>query len=174
VEVKRDIQHVARPDTAAGVDLGVKTLAVMADSHGKIRTVPNPRHLDAALKRLRRASRVVSRRRGPDRRTGQKPSRRWEKANAARNRVHHRVANLRADALHKLTTAVAAEYGTVVVEDLNVPGMLRTDASPAKSPTPDSARSAASSPTRPAGTAAASWPPTAGLPLPRPVPAAAR
>jgi putative transposase len=39
--------------------------------------------------------------------------------------VHHRVANLRADALHKLTTAVAAEYGTVVVEDLNVAGMLR-------------------------------------------------
>lgn len=35
------------------------------------------------------------------------------------------MANLRADALHKLTTAVAAEYGTVVVEDLNVAGMLR-------------------------------------------------
>ncbi|MFF1260949.1 MULTISPECIES: RNA-guided endonuclease TnpB family protein [unclassified Streptomyces] len=48
-----------------------------------------------------------------------------EKANAARNRVHYRVANLRADALHKLTTAVTAEYGTIVVEDLNVAGMLR-------------------------------------------------
>jgi putative transposase len=39
--------------------------------------------------------------------------------------VHHRVANLREDALHKLTTKVTAEYGTVVVEDLNVAGMLR-------------------------------------------------
>ncbi|MDH6436252.1 IS605 OrfB family transposase [Streptomyces sp. SAI-144] len=46
-------------------------------------------------------------------------------SNAARNKVHHQVANLRADALHKLTTAVAAEYGTVVVEDLNVARMLR-------------------------------------------------
>jgi len=35
------------------------------------------------------------------------------------------VANLREDALHKLTTSVAAEYGTIVVEDLNVAGMLR-------------------------------------------------
>ncbi|MFD0853878.1 RNA-guided endonuclease InsQ/TnpB family protein, partial [Actinomadura adrarensis] len=61
----------------------------------------------------------------PDRRTGQRPSKRWEKANAQRNRIHHRVANLREDALHKLTAAVAAEYGTVVVEDLNVAGMLR-------------------------------------------------
>ncbi|GGX97487.1 IS607 family element RNA-guided endonuclease TnpB [Streptomyces fructofermentans] len=124
-EVKRDLVRVARPDTAVGIDLGIKTLAVMADSAGEIREVPNPRHLATALTELRRASRVVSRRRGSDRRTGQKPSRRWEKANAARNRVHHRVANLREDALHQLTTSVAAEYGTVVIEDLNVAGMVK-------------------------------------------------
>ncbi|MFI6495736.1 IS607 family element RNA-guided endonuclease TnpB, partial [Streptomyces sp. NPDC050564] len=124
-EVKRDLARVARPDVAVGIDLGIKTLAVMADSTGEIREVPNPRHLDAALKELCRASRTVSRRRGPDRRTGQKPSRRWEKANVTRNKVQHRIANLREDALHKLTSAVAAEYGTVVVEDLNVAGMLR-------------------------------------------------
>ncbi|MCX4426976.1 IS607 family element RNA-guided endonuclease TnpB [Streptomyces mirabilis] len=124
-EVRRDLVRVARPDVAVGIDLGVKTLAVMADSAGEVREIPNPRHLDGALKQLRRTSRAVSRRRGPDRRTGLKPSRRWEKANTARNKVHHRVANLRADALHKLTSRVAAEYGTVVVEDLNVAGMLR-------------------------------------------------
>ncbi|MFG3293497.1 IS607 family element RNA-guided endonuclease TnpB [Streptomyces sp. NPDC048179] len=124
-EVKRDLERVARPDMAVGIDLGVKTLAVMADSTGEIREVPNPGHLTTALKQLRRASRVVSRRRGPDRRTGQKPSRRWDKANARRNKVHHRVANLREDALHKLTTTVAAEYGTVVVEGLNVVGMVK-------------------------------------------------
>jgi putative transposase len=126
VEVRRDLVRVARPDAAVGIDLGVKTLAVMADSTGEIREVANPRHLDAALKQLRRASRMVSRRQGPDRRTGQQASKRWEKANKARNRVHHRVANLREDALHKLTTRVAAEYATVVVEDLNVTGMLRS------------------------------------------------
>ncbi|MGW1170593.1 IS607 family element RNA-guided endonuclease TnpB [Streptomyces sp. NPDC002550] len=124
-EVKRDLVKVNRPDAAVGIDLGVKTLAVMADSTGEIREELNPRHLDTALKQLRCASRVVSRRRGPDHRTGQQASKRWEKANAARNRVHHRVANLREDALHKLTTKVTAEYGTVVVEDLNVAGMLR-------------------------------------------------
>lgn len=125
VEAKRDLVHVARPDVAVGIDLGVKTLAVMADSTGEIRTVPNPGHYDRARKQLRRASRVVSRRQGPDRRTGTKPSKRWEKADAARRKVHHRVANLREDALHKLTTSIAAEYGTIVVEDLNVAGMLR-------------------------------------------------
>ncbi|GGJ66886.1 RNA-guided endonuclease InsQ/TnpB family protein [Streptomyces brasiliensis] len=39
--------------------------------------------------------------------------------------MQHRVANLRQDALHKLTTAVASEYRTLVVEDLNVAGTLR-------------------------------------------------
>ncbi|GGR54917.1 IS607 family element RNA-guided endonuclease TnpB [Streptomyces roseolus] len=124
-EVKRELVRVTRPEAAVGVDLGVRFLAVLADSAGEIRTVPNPRHYDQALKLLRRASPAVSRRRGPDRRTGRKASRRWERADAARNKVHHRVANLRADALHKLTSALAAEYGTIVIEDLNVAGMLR-------------------------------------------------
>ncbi|MEU5941980.1 IS607 family element RNA-guided endonuclease TnpB [Micromonospora sp. NPDC047548] len=126
VEIQRATDRTpARPDVAAGVDLGVKCLAVIADSQGKVRFIPNPAHYDSALKQLKRLSRRVSRRRGPDRRTGQKPSRRWHAANTERNRTHHRVANLRADALHKLTTNITAEYGTVVVEDLNVAGMLR-------------------------------------------------
>ncbi|MFI2199759.1 transposase [Streptomyces sp. NPDC020192] len=115
-EVKRDLVRVARPDVAVGIDLGVKHLAVMADSMGEIRYEPNPKYLDGSLKLLRRHSRRVSRRQGPDRRTGRKPSKRWEKANAERNRVHHRVANQRSDALHQLTTRIRAEYGTVVVE----------------------------------------------------------
>jgi putative transposase len=73
----------------------------------------------------RRESRRVSRRRGPDRRTGNTGSARWHRANRARNRVHHRVANARRDGLHKLTTELAATYGAIAVEDLNVAGMLR-------------------------------------------------
>ena len=35
------------------------------------------------------------------------------------------MANVRADALHKATTDLAARYETVVAEDLNVAGMIR-------------------------------------------------
>ncbi|MFI9362024.1 IS607 family element RNA-guided endonuclease TnpB [Kitasatospora sp. NPDC053057] len=125
VEVMKNKRTAMRPDVAVGVDLGVKCLAVMADSTGAVRYEPNPAHYDTALKKLKRLSRCVSRRQGPDRRMGQKPSKRWLIANAERNRVHHRVANLRADALHKLTTDITTEYGMIVVEDLNVAGMLR-------------------------------------------------
>ncbi|WP_326793913.1 transposase (plasmid) [Streptomyces sp. NBC_00841] len=125
VQEKHELVKVARPDAAVGIDLGIKTLAVLADSDGVLGAEPNPRHLDRAQKQLRRASRVVSRRRGPDRRTGQQASRRWEKANQARNKIHHRVANLREDTLHQMTTRLACEYGTIVVEDVGVAGMGR-------------------------------------------------
>ncbi|MDG4766268.1 RNA-guided endonuclease TnpB family protein [Solwaraspora sp. WMMD406] len=67
----------------------------------------------------------ASRKAGPDRRTGQRASKRWERANRARGRTHHRVTNLRRDGIHKLTNRLTREYGTVVVEDLNVAGMVR-------------------------------------------------
>jgi putative transposase len=122
VEVQRAESAPARPDAVLGVDLGVKTLAVFSDGRSPVN---NPKHYDAARRKLARLSRAVSRKQGPDRRTGGQPSNRWRKANAARNRVHHRTVNLRADAIHKLTTALAREYGTVVVEDLNVAGMVK-------------------------------------------------
>ncbi|RQW85406.1 transposase [Micromonospora globispora] len=121
VEVDRAARTPEQPHVVVGVDLGVKHLAVL--STGEVE--PNPRHLDAAARRLRRLARRVSRRVGPDRRTGRRASRRWERARGQLGRAHARVANLRRDGLHKLTTRLAREYGTILVEDLNVVGMLR-------------------------------------------------
>ncbi len=112
----------ARPDAVVGVDLGIKTLAMFSDSRP---AVENPRRYDAARRKLARASRAVSRRQGRDPRTGQVASNRWLRADTNRKKVHYRVANQRKDELHKLTTMLAREYGTIVVEDLNVAGMVR-------------------------------------------------
>ena len=120
-EVDRQIYPHARPDGVVGVDVGITHLAVL--STGDV--IDNPRHLAGSARHLRRLSRRVSRRAGPDRRTGQDPSNRWIKANTGRSRAYARVANLRRDGLHKLTTRLAREYGTVVVEDLHVAGMVR-------------------------------------------------
>lgn len=125
--VEQDVTRPAptRPEVAVGVDLGIKTLAVVATSTGETFEVTNPRHLSKALRKVRRLSRTVSRRQGPDRRTRQAPSNRWRRANEARNRAVGRVADQRRDALHKLTTSLASTYGTIMVEDLHVAGMVR-------------------------------------------------
>jgi IS605 OrfB family transposase len=111
----------AKPAAVVGVDLGIKTLAVLSTGE----EVPNPRHLSGALRKLRRLSRAVSRKQGPDRRTGRQPSNRWRRASAATGRAHGRVADQRSDGLHKLTTRLASAFGTVVIEDLHVAGMVR-------------------------------------------------
>ena len=121
VEVDRQIDVPARPDAVVGVDVGVKHLAVL--STGEV--IDNPRHLAGAAQHLRRLARRASRRVGPDRRTRRDGSKRWHKASADLARAHARVANLRHDGLHKLTTGLSAEYGTIVVEDLKVAGMVR-------------------------------------------------
>jgi putative transposase len=120
-EVDRVVRAPTSPDAVVGVDVGVRHLAVL--STGDL--ISNPRHLDTAGRRLRRLGRAVSRKTGPDRRTGRHPSNRWHRAATALSRAHTRVANLRRDGLHKLSTRLARQYGTIVVEDLNVAGMVR-------------------------------------------------
>ena len=116
VEVERDVPEAhARPGTAIGIDLGVKTLLTAVDNTGNIIEIPGQKPLRASLRKLRRASRDCSRK--------QKGSNRRRKAAERLARIHARAASVREDALHKATTQLAARYETVVAEDLNVTGM---------------------------------------------------
>ncbi|TDD53167.1 IS607 family element RNA-guided endonuclease TnpB [Saccharopolyspora elongata] len=121
VEIIRDDPASARLDVTVGVDLGVKFLAVL--STGEV--IANPKHLEVALRELRRLQRQASRRTGPDRRSGQKPSNRWRKTQARIEKLHAQVANARRDGLHKLTTWLVRTFGAIVLEDLNVAGMVK-------------------------------------------------
>jgi putative transposase len=121
VEVERHDPAPARPDSVVGVDLGIKSLAVL--STGEV--IANPRHLEVAQRELRRLQRQACRRTGPDRRTRQVPSARWRKTQARIAALHTAVANARRDGLHKLTTRLVRTHGTIVVETLHVAGMLR-------------------------------------------------
>ena len=118
VEVDRAIpERRARPGSAIGIDLGVKTLLTGVDDTGNVIIVDGPKALRSSLRRLRHASRVHSRK--------ELGSANRRKSAARLARIHARVASIRADALHKNTSALAARYETIVAEDLNVAGMVR-------------------------------------------------
>lgn len=70
----------------------------------------------ASLKRLRRLSHSLSRKK--------KGSANWRKAKSKLARLHVRLANIRSDALHKLTSDLTRRFHTVGIEDLNVRGMM--------------------------------------------------
>jgi putative transposase len=103
-----------------GVDLGIKELATLSTGE----CVPNMRRLDRELRNLRRVQRRCARRTGPDRRTRVEPSNRWRKARARVDQIHARVANLRRNDTHQLTSRLVRDFDTIVIEDLNVAGML--------------------------------------------------
>jgi putative transposase len=118
VEAERGVpRRHARPGSAIGIDLGVKTLLTGVDETGTVVTVDGPKALRFSLGRLRRAGRSCSRK--------VKGSANRRKAAARLARLHARVANVRADALHKATSGLARRYETIGAEDLNVAGMVR-------------------------------------------------
>lgn len=106
------------PDVRAGVDLGLRALATIADTAGTIITVPNPAPLRAALNERRRAGRQMSRR--------IQGSRGWRAAKAKLTAMDRAAVGIRKNAIHNLTTMLASTYGEVVVEDLDMAGMKRS------------------------------------------------
>ena len=98
---------------AVGVDLGVKALVTL--STGEV--IPGPKPHKALLDRLRRLSRTLSRKK--------KGSANHRKARARLAKLHARIAAIRSDALHKLTTDLTRRFHTIGIEDLNVRGMVK-------------------------------------------------
>jgi putative transposase len=111
--------EVTRPDPApvvgpaVGVDRGIHTFAVCSDGT----SIQNPKALQRNLRTLRHRSRAVSRK--------QKGSRNRAKATLVLAQCHRKVRNQRLDALHKATMMLAKAKSVIVVEDLQVAGLVR-------------------------------------------------
>ncbi len=114
IQCEEEVPEPARRSAPViALDRGLTHL--LADSDGAL--VPNPRHLEASLRRLARAQRVVVRR--------EKGSRRCSRAKLRVAKLHRKIRRQRAHALHVLSARYAKSHGVVVVEKLNVAGMVR-------------------------------------------------
>lgn len=95
-----------------GIDLGIKTLAVM--SNGEKAFSPCYKRLD---RKMRKFQRKLARQ--------QRDSNRRHKTRIQIAKLHNQIADTRQDFLHKLSTKVVSENQTIVLEDLNVSGMVK-------------------------------------------------
>jgi len=134
VDTEEPPARSAENQGAVGVDLGVSALATFSTGE----KVVGPKPHKALLKRLRRLSRSLSRKHqaakkmlgfadhAPIPKGVRLPvSENAKKARARLSRLHARIANIRADALHKLTSDLTRRFHTIAIEDLNVCGMLK-------------------------------------------------
>ena len=102
-----------RSGTPIGVDVGLNSFAMMSD--GERLAAPKP--LGRKLKRLKRLSKGHSRK--------QKGSKNRKKSATGLAKLHWRIANERRDFLHKASTRLAKTKPVVVIENLNVGGLIR-------------------------------------------------
>lgn len=104
---------IKKEDVKVGIDAGIKTFAVLSNGI----EYKNIKVLKGKEKRLKTLQRRLSKK--------QRRSKNCEKARLKLSRLHKRIANIRKDYLHKISTAIAKQYSFVAIEDLNVKGMLK-------------------------------------------------
>lgn len=102
-----------KADSAVGIDVGIKDFAVL--SNGQV--FGNPKHLENTEKRLRVLQRRLAKK--------QKGSNRREHSRIAVAKQYEKVTNKRNNFIHQVTSQIVRENQTVIIEDLNIEGMLQ-------------------------------------------------
>ncbi len=104
--------QVDAQNKSIGIDLGIKTFAMM--SNGEKAESPNYSKLDRKVRKLQKQlARQVQ---GSNRR---------HKTRLRIAKAHNKIADTRKDFLHKLSTKVVTENAVIVLEDLNMSGMVK-------------------------------------------------
>ena len=129
VEIADEFAAHAAPGSVVGIDLGISTLLTLSRplADGRIK-IDNPKPRRAYMKRQKKLQRRISRQELLRRKAHAKRSNRQSKRQAQLRQLHYRVACIRKDAIHKATSAVADQFETIVIEDLNVSGMSKNHA----------------------------------------------
>jgi len=94
----------------------------MFDSDGRISVIPNPRHFDKLEERLAIVQRKLARKQEKGTNGHESGGSRRQARRVAR--VHERIGDARNDALHKLSTYLVKTHDVMIIEDLDVAGMI--------------------------------------------------
>lgn len=98
---------------AVGVDLGIKTFAVLSDGT----EIKNNKYIKRSIKKVKRLERSLSHK--------TKGSKNRERARRRLARAYERVSNQRNDFLHKVTHYLVNRYDTICLETLVVSNMVK-------------------------------------------------
>lgn len=113
IQVEQEWEVPVNTGPVVGVDLGIKSLATLSDGT----VIANPKPLKRRLRKIKRLHRAVSRK--------PKGSHNRRKAACKLGKAYRKAANQRANTLHQVTTWLAKTKSVIVIEDLNVAGMLK-------------------------------------------------
>ncbi len=123
IQTECKVSAPVHPSTSmVGLDAGVAKLATLSDG-----TVFKPvNSFQKNQKKLELLQRQLSRK--------VKFSNNWQKQKRKIQRLHSRIANIRRDYLHKVTTAISKNHAMIVIEDLKVSNMSKSAAGTVSKP----------------------------------------
>ena len=104
---------IKKTGKSIGVDMGLKNLLITSEGE----TFNNNRYTRRYESKLAKAQRHLSRKK--------KGSRGFENQRLKVAKLHEKIANSRADYLHKCSISLIRKYDTICIEDLNVNGMVK-------------------------------------------------
>jgi len=115
VSILVETEHVKLPKTnkQVGIDLGIKDFAITSEGF----KYKNNRYTKTYEKQLKKAQQHLSRK--------TKGSNRYIKQRIKVATIHKKITNSRVDNLHKISTDLIKKYDVIVLEDLNVKGMVK-------------------------------------------------
>jgi len=123
IQAEREIEDpIHQSTTEVGIDVGVTRFATLSDGSFVEPINAFKKHQD----RLARAQRLLSRK--------VRFSSNWKKQKKQVDRVHSKIANIRKDFLHKLSTKISDSQAVVYVEDLKVSNMSKSASGTIESP----------------------------------------
>lgn len=123
---KKSLNHKGlkiKSNDKVGLDLGL--IDYIVDSNGN--KVSNPKHLKKFEAKLAKEQKILSRKYKQAKKDGRNlsESKNYQKQKLKVAKIHEKIRNIRHDFLHKLTNAITNESQVVIVESLNVKGMVK-------------------------------------------------
>lgn len=106
-------KHEIKEETSVGIDLGIKDFAVLSDG----KRFDNMKFLEKSSKKLAVNQKRMARKK--------RDSNRYNKQKQKVAKIYEKIRNQRHDYLHKVSSTIISENQTVIIEDLNVDGMLK-------------------------------------------------
>ncbi|RMF20677.1 MAG: transposase, partial [Cyanobacteria bacterium J083] len=101
------------PNKSVGIDLGLRHFAILSNGE----KIDNPRYHKKLLKRIKKASKKLSR--------CSKGSKRRQRAKLKLAKLHAQIKDSRTDFLHKLTTRLVRQNQAIAIEDLAVGNLVK-------------------------------------------------
>lgn len=118
-----DITPLPKTNSSVGMDLGLSDFAILSTGE----KIGNRKFLNQLSKKLAKEQKILSRRALVAKKEGRKlsDSRNYQKQRIKVAKIHEKIADMRRDFLHKLSTSIVKNHDIICIEDLSSKNLMK-------------------------------------------------